>query len=74
MTDTPLDRLNEYLDGDDPESVDLTGVPAEEIARQLLVAGVTRHLLTDADAATERTEYSGPPSVRNGLGITPIRS
>ena len=59
MTGTPSDRLNEYLDSDDPESVDLTGIPNEEIARQLFVVGVTRHLLTDAGDETERNVRDG---------------
>ncbi len=49
---TNLDALNEFLDGDSPDDVDLSGISKEEFARHLVVAGVTSHLLAESATAT----------------------
>lgn len=50
---TDLDSLNEFLDGDAPDQADLGSVPRDEIAKHLLVAGVTRLLLRKTAASSE---------------------
>ena len=64
MTDhDPLDSLSEFLDGDSPDTVDLGGIPKDELARHLLVAGVTRHLLREAAGGTEDSVRIGMAAV-----------
>jgi hypothetical protein len=50
---TDLDPLNEFLDGDAPDDIDLSGVPREELAKHLIVAGVASHLLAESNASTD---------------------
>ena len=61
MTDT--DPLDEFLDGDSPETVDLSAIPKDELAKHLLVAGVTRHLLREAAGVTEHSVRAGMTAV-----------
>ncbi|MEE9125876.1 MAG: hypothetical protein V3U11_01935, partial [Planctomycetota bacterium] len=57
----PIDRLNEFLDGDpaaDRATADqdpsLAAVPPAELAQHLLVAGVLRHLLGSNEGHLDR--------------------